>query len=146
MLIVSSPLAMAPGLDLLEGIFNDNPPVSEDCLYINAFAPASSPPGHGRPVVLFISGGGFQQGHGRYDLSGFAAYEDIIAISFNYRTNSTSSLYSKLPVQTKLTQLYSLRLSQWSEHSRRGEKSRFARSTPRHRMGADQRGGIRRRP
>lgn len=84
--------ALAPGLDLLEGIFNDSPPESEDCLYINAFAPASTPPDSGWPVVLFIHGGGFQQGHGRWDLSGFAAYEDIVALSFNYRTNGESLL------------------------------------------------------
>lgn len=48
--------------------------------------------------MLFIHGGGFQQGHGRIDLSGFAAYENTVAFSFNYRTNSEfafPSLFSK---------------------------------------------------
>jgi acetylcholinesterase len=87
---------LAPGLDLLEGIFNDNSPVSEDCLYINVFAPATTSPDGGWPVVLFIHGGGFQQGHGRIDLSGFAAYENVVALSFNYRTNSEFP-FSNLP-------------------------------------------------
>ncbi|KAK7420192.1 hypothetical protein QQX98_002845 [Neonectria punicea] len=78
---------LGPGLDLLRDFFDNGPPESEDCLYINAFAPSSPPPLEGRPVVLFIHGGGWQQGHGRIDLSGFAAYEDIVAFSFNYRTN-----------------------------------------------------------
>lgn len=73
---------------LLKDFFDNNPPESEDCLYMNAFAPTSPQPPEGRPVVLFIHGGGWQQGHGRIDMSGFAAYEDIVAFSFNYRTNS----------------------------------------------------------
>lgn len=67
--------------------FNGDPPLSEDCLYMNAFTPAAPGPEGGYPVVLFIHGGGFQGGHGRNDLSGFAAYEDIVAFDFNYRTN-----------------------------------------------------------
>ncbi|KAF4970859.1 hypothetical protein FSARC_2225 [Fusarium sarcochroum] len=69
------------------GLFNTAYSESEDCLFINAFAPKSPQPPEGRPVVLFISGGGWQQGNGNADLSGFAAYEDIIAFTFNHRTN-----------------------------------------------------------
>jgi acetylcholinesterase len=43
-------------------------------------------------VVLFISGGGWQQGNGEIDLSGFAAYENIVVFTFNYRTNGESTL------------------------------------------------------
>ncbi|KAF4448286.1 hypothetical protein F53441_8320 [Fusarium austroafricanum] len=77
---------LTPELDLLKGLFNSATRESEDCLFINAFAP-SDPQTSGRPVVLFISGGGWQQGNGQIDLSGFAAYEDIVIFSFNYRTN-----------------------------------------------------------
>ncbi|QPH04036.1 hypothetical protein C2857_000651 [Epichloe festucae Fl1] len=44
------------------------------------------PPG-GRAVVLFFHGGGWSLSNGLFDLSGFAGYEDIVAFTFNYRTN-----------------------------------------------------------
>ncbi|KAI5461720.1 Alpha/Beta hydrolase protein [Mariannaea sp. PMI_226] len=78
---------LAPGKDINKGLFGGNATESEDCLFINAFAPASPPGKGGRPVVLFIHGGGWQQGNGLADLSGFSAYEDIVAFIFNYRTN-----------------------------------------------------------
>ncbi|KAK1637987.1 Alpha/Beta hydrolase protein [Colletotrichum phormii] len=63
------------------------PPESEDCLSINVFAPTTRFPDAGLAVVVFIHGGGWQLGHGRLDLSAFAAYEDIVAVTLNYRTN-----------------------------------------------------------
>jgi len=76
---------LTPEIDLLKGLFNTASRESEDCLFINAFAPAGPHPS--RAVLLFISGGGWQQGNGEVDLSGFAAYEDIVVFTFNYRTN-----------------------------------------------------------
>lgn len=77
-------------MDILKDLFDSSPEESEDCLYVNAFAPTSPQPPQGRPVLLFIHGGGWQQGNAwGLDLSGFAAYEDIVAFTFNYRTNST---------------------------------------------------------
>ncbi|KAG5766589.1 hypothetical protein H9Q72_005356 [Fusarium xylarioides] len=76
---------LTPEIDLLKGLFNTASGESEDCLFINAFAPADPHPS--RAVLLFISGGGWQQGNGEIDLSGFAAYEDIVVFTFNYRTN-----------------------------------------------------------
>jgi acetylcholinesterase len=78
---------LTPGLDILKDFFGTGSEESEDCLFINAFAPMSPQPPEGRPVVLFIHGGGWQQGNGQIDLSGFAGYEDIVAFAFNYRTN-----------------------------------------------------------
>lgn len=78
---------VGPGEDILEKLFNQHPPESEDCLYMNAFAPASKGPPSGRPVVVFIPGGGWTMGNGLIDLSGFAGYENIVAFTFNYRTN-----------------------------------------------------------
>ncbi|KAI1044569.1 hypothetical protein LB505_010403 [Fusarium chuoi] len=75
---------LTPEIDLLKGLFNTASRESEDCLFINAFAPADA---HSKAVLLFISGGGWQQGNGEIDLSGFAAYEDIVVFTFNYRTN-----------------------------------------------------------
>lgn len=91
-------VAIAPGQDLLGEFFNNAKVEDEDCLYMNAFAPAWEGSPEGRPVVLFIHGGGWQQGDGSIDLSGFAGYEDVVALCFNYRTNSTSPspLYSQL--------------------------------------------------
>lgn len=63
-------------------------PESEDCLYLSLFAPSTPPPPGGRSVLFFIAGGDFQFGSGEMqDGSRFAAYEDIIFVSANYRTN-----------------------------------------------------------
>ncbi|MCJ1327998.1 hypothetical protein MMC10_004673 [Thelotrema lepadinum] len=68
------------------------PPVeSEDCLYLNVFAPGSPSPPGGRAVMFWIHGGGLQFGTGglpAYDGSSFAAYEDVIVVTINYRTNA----------------------------------------------------------
>jgi para-nitrobenzyl esterase len=60
---------------------------SEDCLYLNLWAPAEAKPGDGRPVIVFIYGGG-----GTLGSSGMANYggENIakrgaIFVNFNYR-------------------------------------------------------------
>ncbi|KAF4780509.1 hypothetical protein HER10_EVM0012494 [Colletotrichum scovillei] len=80
---------LGPRLEVLQDLFNTPaPPESEDCLSVNIFAPATTRlPGDGLAVVVFIPGGGWQLGHGRLDLSVFAAYENIIAVTLNYRTN-----------------------------------------------------------
>lgn len=88
-MLLTSCADVGPGKDLLDGLFNQHPPQSEDCLLMNAFAPTTSGPASGRPVIVFIPGGGWQMGNGQLDLSGFAGYEDIVAFTFNYRTNST---------------------------------------------------------
>lgn len=66
------------------------PPESEDCLSINVFTPSSTKTSSplGKPVLLYIHGGGWHLGNGIADLSHIAAQEGIIAVSFNYRTNS----------------------------------------------------------
>ena len=62
--------------------------MSEDCLYLNVWTPAKS----GRkklPVLVYIFGGGFQNGDGsepRYDGASMAR-QGIVAVSVNYRTN-----------------------------------------------------------
>ncbi|KAK6212186.1 para-nitrobenzyl esterase [Colletotrichum tabaci] len=79
---------LGPRPELLQELFNNPPPPeSEDCLSINVFAPASPSDSAGLTVLVFIPGGGWQLGHGRSDLSAFAAYENIIAVTLNYRTN-----------------------------------------------------------
>lgn len=59
---------------------------SEDCLYLNVWAPAR-PSAHKRPVMVWIYGGGFVNGGSSpavYDGSQFAR-RDVVLISFNYR-------------------------------------------------------------
>ncbi|KAB8339114.1 hypothetical protein FH972_022050 [Carpinus fangiana] len=74
-----------------KGVFNQPPPQeSEDCLYINIYAPSTPSPAGGRAVLFWLFGGGLQFGHGgqpAYDGSAFAAYQDVIVVTFNYRTN-----------------------------------------------------------
>ena len=63
---------------------------SEDCLYLNVYAPSSPPPPGGRTVLFWIYGGALHFGNAGihfYDGSNFAAYEDVIVVSANYRTN-----------------------------------------------------------
>jgi para-nitrobenzyl esterase len=62
-------------------------PTGEDCLYLNLWAPADAKPGDGRPVVVFIYGGG-----GTIGSSGMANYDGeniarrgAIMVNFNYR-------------------------------------------------------------
>lgn len=72
-------------------MFNVPPPVeSEDCLYLNVYAPSTPPPPQGMTVMFWIYGGSLQFGNAgqpEYDGSAFAAYEDVIVVSTNYRTN-----------------------------------------------------------
>lgn len=72
-------------------IFNDPAPAeSEDCLYLNVYAPSTPAAGKGRAVMFWIYGGSLQfgtAGMAVYDGSAFAAYEDVIVVTTNYRTN-----------------------------------------------------------
>ncbi len=88
----------------METLFHLDVPESEYCLSINVFAPASPPPPGGRPVLLFIPGGGWQSGNGIADFSGIAGYENIIVMSINYRTNSEYILPKLSPAGHSITQ------------------------------------------
>ncbi|MCM4155570.1 carboxylesterase family protein [Gramella sp. AN32] len=62
--------------------------ISEDCLYLNIWAPTESN-GEGLPVLVYFYGGGFVAGDGsepRYDGASMAR-NGIIAITVNYRLN-----------------------------------------------------------
>ena len=62
--------------------------ISEDCLYLNVWTPAKS--GKEKlPVLVYIFGGGFQNGDGsepRYDGASMAS-KGMVAVAVNYRTN-----------------------------------------------------------
>lgn len=61
-------------------------PMSEDCLYLNVWTPAKTAAGR-LPVLVFIHGGGFQQGSGAvdiYDGEGLAS-KGLVVVTINYR-------------------------------------------------------------
>ncbi|PHH69000.1 hypothetical protein CDD83_5863 [Cordyceps sp. RAO-2017] len=73
--------------------FNSPPPPggeSEDCLYLNVFAPAGATSGSNKAVMFWVFGGGFSFGSGMlplYDGTSFAENQDVIVVTPNYRTN-----------------------------------------------------------
>jgi para-nitrobenzyl esterase len=76
------------------------PPMAEDCLYLNVTAPAGAGPSGagpapGRPVLLWIHGGGFEMGHGpdqAGDGAAFARSHDVVVVTFNYRLGALGFL------------------------------------------------------
>ncbi|XP_071477527.1 LOW QUALITY PROTEIN: cocaine esterase-like [Diadema antillarum] len=61
---------------------------SEDCLYLNIYAPSQRQPG--TPVMVWIHGGGFSAGTAMtYDYSGIplVTVGDVIIVTINYRLN-----------------------------------------------------------
>jgi para-nitrobenzyl esterase len=60
--------------------------LSEDCLFLNVYVPASAKPHSKLPVYYFIHGGMFTVGEGIwYDPSVLVAEHDIIVVTINYR-------------------------------------------------------------
>jgi para-nitrobenzyl esterase len=57
---------------------------SEDCLYLNVFAPAGA---SGLPVMAHIHGGGFRGGSGQGDYTLLATTGNEVVVSLNYRLN-----------------------------------------------------------
>ena len=66
-------------------------PMSEDCLFLNVFAPASADAQSKLPVMVFIHGGAFVQGNGGAILfshawgSRLAKRENVVLVCINYR-------------------------------------------------------------
>ena len=60
----------------------------EDCLYLNVYRPAHTKVSASLPVLIFIHGGGNQNGSGDlYDPSELVAATQIITVTINYRLN-----------------------------------------------------------
>jgi para-nitrobenzyl esterase len=73
------------------------PQMSEDCLYLNVTAPAGAGQAGagGRPVLLWIHGGGFEMGHGpdqAGDGAAFARDHGVVVVTFNYRLGALGFL------------------------------------------------------
>lgn len=131
-----------------------NAPVeSEDCLYLNVFAPNTPPPAGGRPVMFWIYGGGLQFGsamqHG-YDGSAFAAYQDVVVVTPNYRTNGKPTLNKYctefLSLTTAAWCLNSFRLLKLTRHPTGIPKCWFPGPALRSKMGPGQYCPVRRGP
>jgi para-nitrobenzyl esterase len=61
-------------------------PQSEDCLFLNVYAPATATPHSRLPVFLWIHGGALVTGTGAdYDPSVMVAENNIIVVTINYR-------------------------------------------------------------
>lgn len=66
--------------------FMEQGPVSEDCLYLNVWTAAKTP-SEGRPVMVFLYGGGFIEGSGSiavYDGAHLAS-RGVVVVNMNYR-------------------------------------------------------------
>nr|XP_045007391.1 carboxylesterase 5A [Jaculus jaculus] len=60
--------------------------VSEDCLYLNIYAPVHAKDGSKLPVMVWIPGGSFQTGTASlFDGSALVAYENVLVVSIQYR-------------------------------------------------------------
>jgi carboxylesterase type B len=67
---------------------NSSTPDSEDCLYLNVYAPADTTTL--KPVLFWLFGGGLQYGSASvptYDGTSFAANHDLVLVAPNYRVN-----------------------------------------------------------
>jgi para-nitrobenzyl esterase len=75
-------------------------PHSEDCLSLNVWTPAlpaspSAPPGQGRPVMVFVHGGGFTSGSGSvflYRGGDLVRNGDAVVVTINYRLGALGFL------------------------------------------------------
>ncbi|KAH6618957.1 triacylglycerol lipase-like protein [Boeremia exigua] len=71
---------------------------SEDCLFVNVFAPSAATNTSKLPVYVFIQGGGFNvNGNANYDGADLieAARGDMVVVNFNYRVGPYGFLASK---------------------------------------------------
>ena len=71
--------------------------VSEDCLYLNVYAPTTPPPPGGFPVIMFIHGGMFTWGSGGiplYDGGRWSTNDNVIIVTINYRLNIFGALFT----------------------------------------------------
>ncbi|MGH9302197.1 MAG: carboxylesterase family protein, partial [Acidimicrobiales bacterium] len=70
---------------------------SEDCLFLNIWAPSAEPDaGNRRPVMVWIHGGAFVTGSGStpwYDGAAFARNHDVVVVTLNYRLGALGFLH-----------------------------------------------------
>jgi len=83
---VRDALAFGPDFPQAPNARSRAPSQSEDCLYLNVWAPADAAPGS-LPVMAWFNGGGFERGSGADAANDGAhmAAQGVIVVSFNYR-------------------------------------------------------------
>ncbi len=83
---VRDALGFGPDLPQAANPRSRAPSQSEDCLYLNVWAPAGAAPG-ALPVMVWFNGGGFERGSGADSANDGAAMaaQGAIVVSFNYR-------------------------------------------------------------
>ncbi len=72
----------------------NEPPLNEDCLYLNVWTPAAD--GRKRPVMFYSHGGGFTSGSAGsayQDASGLARTFDVVVVSTNHRLGIMGYLF-----------------------------------------------------
>lgn len=82
----------------------DNQPVSEDCLFLNVYTPALRD-GRKRPVLVYIHGGGYNNGSGShplYDGSNLCRRGDVVVVTVNHRLSAFGYLYLGESADTRL--------------------------------------------
>lgn len=90
---------------------------SEDCLYLNIFAPSALPPSDskGHAVMVWLHGGGLVAGsaaEANFDGTSFAANQDVIVVTINYRLNVFGFVNSpELPLAESNLGFYDQRLA-----------------------------------
>ncbi|XP_064606020.1 neuroligin-4, X-linked-like [Liolophura sinensis] len=83
-------------LEYLQAHYPDFDYQSEDCLYLNIFAPQLRKDFASLPVFVFVHGGSNDAGMGgMFDGSIIASFTDIILITFNYRLGSIGFLSTR---------------------------------------------------
>ncbi|KYO32633.1 carboxylesterase 5A [Alligator mississippiensis] len=79
-------LAWIETLKILQKFENPTTEISEDCLYLDVYTPASSNKEAKLPVMVWIHGGGFTLGGASaYDGSALTAYENVVVVIIQYR-------------------------------------------------------------
>ncbi|WP_327673356.1 MULTISPECIES: carboxylesterase family protein [unclassified Streptomyces] len=85
-------------LDAVMGPPHDRPPQSEDCLHLTVTTPTTSTAGDahtGRPVLVWLHGGGFSSGAGVldwYDGGALAEEQDVVVVSVGHRLGALGYL------------------------------------------------------
>jgi para-nitrobenzyl esterase len=90
--------AAPQGRPILEPLFGTVtfPQAEDECLTLDVFTPGTDAAGDGRPVLVWIHGGGFSTGYGsgpRQSGAGLAARAGLVVVTVNYRLGPLGYLY-----------------------------------------------------
>ncbi|KAF5582643.1 para-nitrobenzyl esterase [Fusarium pseudocircinatum] len=104
----------------MPGTLVDDAEQSEDCLYLNVYVPNTAT--RNKAVMFWIYGGNLQFGNAgqpNYDGSYFAASQDVIVVSANYRTNAFGFSNSpEIPIKERNSGFLDQRLAlQWVQQN-----------------------------